>query len=223
MKSCKRLLQVEMISSVRPALALYCCITVSFRQGNKTLSWLHAGVLWNLSSRDNLKEKLSVDALPVLTEKVLIPLCKSIPLNSSEREIFNNTTGCLRWLHRGCPSTLVLMRQALMLYGVDSASMNCHSTTDLDFYFSYSLVSWIPLNINIICYCQGESRLIYIIGTLQTLNLALIQERHIGKHASVWKIQTHIASFLHIQFSYIIQSLSLSVLMVHFGFMFMRS
>ncbi|XP_047437002.1 plakophilin-3-like isoform X2 [Mugil cephalus] len=54
------------------------------------------GVLWNLSSRDNLKEKLSVDALPVLTEKVLIPLCKSIPLNSSEKEIFYNTTGCLR-------------------------------------------------------------------------------------------------------------------------------
>uniref|UniRef100_A0A3B4XFD7 Plakophilin 3b n=1 Tax=Seriola lalandi dorsalis TaxID=1841481 RepID=A0A3B4XFD7_SERLL len=54
------------------------------------------GVLWNLSSRDNLKEKLSKEALPELTEKVLIPLCNSIPLNPSEREIFYNTTGCLR-------------------------------------------------------------------------------------------------------------------------------
>ncbi|GLD58470.1 plakophilin-3-like isoform X2 [Lates japonicus] len=54
------------------------------------------GVLWNLSSRDNLKEKLSKEALAELTEKVLIPLCSSIPLCPSERDIFYNTTGCLR-------------------------------------------------------------------------------------------------------------------------------
>ncbi|XP_061593057.1 plakophilin-3 isoform X2 [Cololabis saira] len=54
------------------------------------------GVLWNLSSRDNLKERLSIEALPLLTEKVLVPLCKSFPLNPAEREIFNNATGCLR-------------------------------------------------------------------------------------------------------------------------------
>ncbi|XP_050925389.1 plakophilin-3 isoform X5 [Lates calcarifer] len=54
------------------------------------------GVLWNLSSRDNLKEKLSKEALAELTEKVLIPLCSRIPLCPSERDIFYNTTGCLR-------------------------------------------------------------------------------------------------------------------------------
>ncbi|XP_029353917.1 plakophilin-3-like isoform X2 [Echeneis naucrates] len=54
------------------------------------------GVLWNLSSRDNLKEKLSKEALPELTETILVPLCNTIPLNPSEREIFNNTSGCLR-------------------------------------------------------------------------------------------------------------------------------
>ncbi|KAF0043643.1 hypothetical protein F2P81_004980 [Scophthalmus maximus] len=54
------------------------------------------GVLWNMSSRDNLKEKLSKEALSELTEKVLIPLCSSLPLCSSERDIFYNTTGCLR-------------------------------------------------------------------------------------------------------------------------------
>uniref|UniRef100_A0A672YE29 Plakophilin-3-like n=1 Tax=Sphaeramia orbicularis TaxID=375764 RepID=A0A672YE29_9TELE len=54
------------------------------------------GVLWNLSSRDNLKEKLSKEALSELTEKVMIPLCSSIPLSPSERDIFYNTTGCLR-------------------------------------------------------------------------------------------------------------------------------
>ncbi|XP_029000275.1 plakophilin-3 [Betta splendens] len=54
------------------------------------------GILWNLSSRDNLKEKLSKEALSELTEKILIPLCSSIPLSPSEKEIFYNTTGCLR-------------------------------------------------------------------------------------------------------------------------------
>uniref|UniRef100_A0A3B3I4R6 Plakophilin 3 n=1 Tax=Oryzias latipes TaxID=8090 RepID=A0A3B3I4R6_ORYLA len=54
------------------------------------------GVLWNLSSRDSLKEKLAVEALQMLTEKVLVPLCKSLPLTPSEKDIFNNTTGCLR-------------------------------------------------------------------------------------------------------------------------------
>lgn len=57
---------------------------------------MFAGVLWNLSSRDNLKERLSMVALPLLTEKVLVPLCKSFPLNPAEREVFNNATGCLR-------------------------------------------------------------------------------------------------------------------------------
>lgn len=55
-----------------------------------------AGVLWNLSSRDHLKEKLSKEALPELTDKVLIPLCGSLPLSPPERDIFLNTTGCLR-------------------------------------------------------------------------------------------------------------------------------
>ncbi|XP_068164396.1 plakophilin-3-like [Antennarius striatus] len=54
------------------------------------------GVLWNLSSRDNLKEKLCKEALTELTEKVLIPLSGNIPLSPSEREVFYNTTGCLR-------------------------------------------------------------------------------------------------------------------------------
>ncbi|XP_078107461.1 plakophilin-3-like [Sander vitreus] len=54
------------------------------------------GVLWNLSSRDNLKEKLSKEALSELTENVLIPLCSSMPLSPSEKDIFYNTSGCLR-------------------------------------------------------------------------------------------------------------------------------
>ncbi|XP_067452820.1 plakophilin-3-like [Thunnus thynnus] len=69
------------------------------------------GVLWNLSSRDNLKEKLSKEALSDLTEKVLIPLCGSIPLSPSERDIFYNTTGCLRNLSSVNERTRQKMRE----------------------------------------------------------------------------------------------------------------
>ncbi|KAM3625074.1 uncharacterized protein V6R79_006504 [Siganus canaliculatus] len=69
------------------------------------------GVLWNLSSRDNLKEKLSREALPELTEKVLIPLCGSIPLSPSEKDIFYSTTGCLRNLSSVNERTRQRMRE----------------------------------------------------------------------------------------------------------------
>ncbi|KAK2853432.1 hypothetical protein Q5P01_006093 [Channa striata] len=69
------------------------------------------GILWNLSSRDNLKEKLSKEALSELTEKVLIPLCNSIPLSPSEKDIFYNTTGCLRNLSSVNERTRQKMRE----------------------------------------------------------------------------------------------------------------
>lgn len=61
-----------------------------------------AGIFWNLSSKDNLKEKLAREILPELTDKILIPLSGSrdsdniIQQSPSEAEIFYNTTGCLR-------------------------------------------------------------------------------------------------------------------------------
>ncbi|CAF93242.1 unnamed protein product, partial [Tetraodon nigroviridis] len=66
------------------------------REPDEELRKTVTGVLWNLSSRDNLKEKLSKEALSELTEKVLVPLSSSTPLSPPEREIFYNTTGCLR-------------------------------------------------------------------------------------------------------------------------------
>lgn len=62
------------------------------------------GILWNLSSKDNLKERLARETLPELTEKILIPLSGTgekdiIELSPSESEIFYNTTGCLRYTH----------------------------------------------------------------------------------------------------------------------------
>ncbi|XP_062845582.1 plakophilin-3 isoform X2 [Trichomycterus rosablanca] len=59
------------------------------------------GILWNLSSKDSLKERLAKESLSELTERVLIPLSGGgesgvIQQSLSEADIFYNTTGCLR-------------------------------------------------------------------------------------------------------------------------------
>ncbi|XP_077565551.1 plakophilin-3-like isoform X2 [Stigmatopora nigra] len=74
------------------------------------------GILWNLSSKDTLKDKLAREALPDLTEKILIPLSgcegsEGIKQSPSESEIFFNTTGCLRNLSSVNEKTRQNMRQ----------------------------------------------------------------------------------------------------------------
>lgn len=63
---------------------------------------LCAGILWNLSSSDNLKDRLARDTLEQLTDLVLVPLSGLggsgvIQQNPSEAEIFYNSTGFLRY------------------------------------------------------------------------------------------------------------------------------
>lgn len=60
-----------------------------------------AGILWNLSSSDHLKDRLARDTLEQLTDLVLSPLSGAggpplIQQNASEAEIFYNATGFLR-------------------------------------------------------------------------------------------------------------------------------
>ncbi|KAM3609426.1 uncharacterized protein V6R79_014686 [Siganus canaliculatus] len=72
------------------------------------------GILWNLSSKDTLKQKLARETLPELTDKILIPLAgsgDSIQLSASESEIFHNTTGCLRNLSSVNEKTRQQMRE----------------------------------------------------------------------------------------------------------------
>ncbi|KAL4624315.1 plakophilin-3-like [Arapaima gigas] len=73
----------------------------ALKETNDELRKNITGILWNLSSKDNLKEKLAQDVLPHLTEKILVPLTgdgdsEAIQQSLSEAEIFCNTTGCLR-------------------------------------------------------------------------------------------------------------------------------
>lgn len=71
--------------------------------GPKINICFYSGIFWNLSSKDNLKEKLAKETLSELTERILIPLsggrdAESIQQTPSEADIFFNTTGCLRCL-----------------------------------------------------------------------------------------------------------------------------
>ncbi|KAK7884257.1 hypothetical protein WMY93_027380 [Mugilogobius chulae] len=57
------------------------------------------GLLWNLSSSDELKSELIATALPVLTENVIVPFtCWSdnTANNNIHPDVFYNATGCLR-------------------------------------------------------------------------------------------------------------------------------
>ncbi|XP_068163157.1 plakophilin-2 [Antennarius striatus] len=75
------------------------------------------GLLWNLSSHDLLKERLSTDALSVLTKSVLVP---SSGISEGENpkddlladaEVFHNATGCLRNLSSAGPDGRKAMRE----------------------------------------------------------------------------------------------------------------
>ncbi|KAM8830149.1 plakophilin-1 [Synchiropus picturatus] len=57
------------------------------------------GLLWNLSSADELKGELIATALPALTESVVVPFtgwCENISNNNVHPDVFYNATGCLR-------------------------------------------------------------------------------------------------------------------------------
>ncbi|NXN97077.1 PKP3 protein, partial [Rhinopomastus cyanomelas] len=74
------------------------------------------GILWNLSSNDNLKDRLARDTLEQLTDLVLVPLSGLggsgvIQQNPSEAEIFYNSTGFLRNLSSASQQTRQKMRE----------------------------------------------------------------------------------------------------------------
>ncbi|KAJ8370402.1 hypothetical protein SKAU_G00104300 [Synaphobranchus kaupii] len=113
-------LEVEQCGGITAALALLRDTDSSETQ--KQLS----GLLWNLSSADNLKPELIKSAMPVLTESIVVPFTcwsdNSIT-NNVDPEVFYNATGCLRNLS----SANVAERQAMR---------NCRGLID-------SLVSYI--------------------------------------------------------------------------------
>ncbi|MEQ2279558.1 hypothetical protein AMECASPLE_010754 [Ameca splendens] len=84
------------------------------------------GILWNLSSKDGLKERLAKETLPQLCDRILIPAMNRMNVDKeasdedqdkpaetpSKAEIFCNTTGCLRNLSSGLEKTRQRLREA---------------------------------------------------------------------------------------------------------------
>ncbi|KAF3696922.1 Plakophilin-1 Band-6 protein [Channa argus] len=72
------------------------------------------GLLWNLSSADELKRELTMTALPVLTKNVVVPFttwAENIPSNNIHPDVFYNATGCLRNLSCSKESERKAMRE----------------------------------------------------------------------------------------------------------------
>ncbi|XP_054608664.1 plakophilin-2 isoform X2 [Dunckerocampus dactyliophorus] len=76
-----------------------------------------AGLLWNLSSHDLLKESLNREALPVLTQSVLVPTSGISEGDNpkdellADDEVFHSATGCLRNLSSSGPDGRKTMRE----------------------------------------------------------------------------------------------------------------
>ncbi|XP_072237796.1 plakophilin-1 [Leuresthes tenuis] len=72
------------------------------------------GLLWNLSSADKLRSDLLKNALPVLTERVILPYTAgSNPTSGTNKDpdVFFHTTGCLRNLSSAQQSSRQTMRK----------------------------------------------------------------------------------------------------------------
>nr|XP_040049910.1 plakophilin-1 [Gasterosteus aculeatus aculeatus] len=72
------------------------------------------GLLWNLSSADELKEELIATALPALTENVVVPFTcwsDSCANNNIHPDVFHSATGCLRNLSCSQKKERQAMRQ----------------------------------------------------------------------------------------------------------------
>ncbi|XP_043080879.1 plakophilin-1 [Puntigrus tetrazona] len=96
-------LEVERCEGIEAVLTLFRNTTVIETQKQLT------GLLWNLSSADELKPELIKTALPLLTESVVVPY--NFWTNKHiDSEVFYNTTGCLRNLSCASDQERILMR-----------------------------------------------------------------------------------------------------------------
>ncbi|XP_016366861.1 plakophilin-1-like [Sinocyclocheilus rhinocerous] len=89
--------------------------------GNTNVTETHqqlTGLLWNLSSADKLKTELIKNALPLLTETIVVPYSVWTDINTNKHidpEVFYNTTGCLRNLSCAGEEERISMRSCPQL------------------------------------------------------------------------------------------------------------
>ncbi|XP_077191131.1 plakophilin-1 [Paroedura picta] len=107
------------------------CVSLLRRTGNTEIQKQLTGLLWNLSSTDELKEDLIHEALPVLTDCVIIPFSgwtDGISNRSREivdPEVFFNATGCLRNLSSADAGRQTMRNYPGLIDSVMAYSQNC--------------------------------------------------------------------------------------------------
>ncbi|XP_048351799.1 plakophilin-1 [Sphaerodactylus townsendi] len=107
------------------------CVSLLRRTGNTEIQKQLTGLLWNLSSTDELKEDLIHEALPVLTDCVIIPFSgwtDGIVNRSREivdPEVFFNATGCLRNLSSADAGRQTMRNYPGLIDSVMTYSQNC--------------------------------------------------------------------------------------------------
>lgn len=98
-------LEVESCDGIETVLTLLKNTNVTEIQKQLT------GLLWNLSSADALKSDLIKNAMPMLTENVVVPYNFWLEGNKHvDPEVFDNTTGCLRNLSCASDKERISMR-----------------------------------------------------------------------------------------------------------------
>ncbi|XP_015263795.1 PREDICTED: probable helicase with zinc finger domain [Gekko japonicus] len=107
------------------------CVSLLRRTGNTEIQKQLTGLLWNLSSTDELKEDLIHEALPVLTDRVIIPFSGWTDGTSNrsreivDPEVFFNATGCLRNLSSADAGRQTMRNYPGLIDSVMAYSQNC--------------------------------------------------------------------------------------------------
>ncbi|XP_023685427.1 plakophilin-1-like isoform X1 [Paramormyrops kingsleyae] len=120
-------LEVQRCGGIGKALAL-----LKSTDSDETKKQL-TGLLWNLSSSDDLKSDLIQTAMPVLTDTVVVPYAGMSEQNTSDNmdpEIFYNTTACLRNLSSDKQKNRQAMRNCRGL--IDSLISYVQACADAD-------------------------------------------------------------------------------------------
>ncbi|XP_035203238.1 plakophilin-1 [Oxyura jamaicensis] len=107
------------------------CVSLLRRTGNTEIQKQLTGLLWNLSSTDELKEELIQEALPVLTDCVIIPFSgwSDSGCNRTREiidpEVFFNATGCLRNLSSADMGRQTMRNYPGLIDSVMTYAQNC--------------------------------------------------------------------------------------------------
>nr|XP_006115744.1 plakophilin-1 [Pelodiscus sinensis] len=107
------------------------CVSLLKRTQNTEIQKQLTGLLWNLSSTDDLKEDLVHEALPVLTDCVIVPFSGwSDGVSNRTRdiidpEVFFNATGCLRNLSSADAGRHTMRSYPGLIDAVMTYTQNC--------------------------------------------------------------------------------------------------